>query len=116
VNKEYIVQLIWGGVAGAVIALAVVFVTGFAVRSDTAEQMARTAARDASTGVLVPICVAQAAADPDGELRVAELVAADRWKRAEHVRDWGWATMPGTTSPNTLIAADCAAAIVTAHS
>ena len=54
------------------------------------------------------ICLDQSKRDPQLTERVALLKAASSWKRGDLVFENGWATMPGTTEGNRLVATACA--------
>jgi hypothetical protein len=40
--------------------------------------------------------------------------ATDSWKRREFIESGGWATMPGSESPDSSVASACAAELITA--
>jgi hypothetical protein len=54
------------------------------------------------------LCLDQSKRDPQLEERVALLKAASSYQRGDLVLKNGWATMPGTTEGNRLVAAACA--------
>ena len=57
---------------------------------------------------LLPICMAQAAADPDNGARLSELKETRSDQRAEVLMKTGWATMPGSSEPDPNLAMLCA--------
>ena len=58
---------------------------------------------------LAPICVAQFNQDPLNVQKLAELkVLTTSTRRANYVKDQGWATMPGEEAPDNRVATECA--------
>jgi hypothetical protein len=100
---------VWGAVAGA-IALAVV---GFSqlgwTLGSTAEKMATQRAETAVVAALAPICVERFQQQTDA---AAKLVAFNKvsasWDRRSLIEKGGWATMPGSSTPNSAVATVCA--------
>lgn len=103
-------QITWSSLATAFVVIAVGFswfgIPGLGwVTAGGADRMVQAAV----TGQLVPICVAQARAAPAEDLAVFR--ATKVWDRREVVEDKGWATMPGSSSPDSTIAQPCAEAL-----
>jgi hypothetical protein len=99
---------LYGAACGA-IALAVIgFNWGGWVTGGTARQMASEQARTDVVAALTSICIDQSKRDPQLTERVALLKAASSWERGDIVMKNGWATMPGTTEGNRLVAIACA--------
>jgi hypothetical protein len=98
----------WGAVVGA----AGFAIVGFAqfgwVLGSTAEQMARQRADAAVVNGLVPICIDMFQHQPDAAARLVQLRQASSWDRRQFVERGGWATMPGSASPNSPLASACA--------
>ena len=99
---------VWGAVVGAV-AFAVV---GFSqlgwTLGSTAEKMATQRAAAAVVAALAPICVEKFQQQTDA---VAKLVAFNKvssWNRRSVIEKGGWATMPGSDTPNSAVASACA--------
>jgi hypothetical protein len=100
---------VWGAVAGA-IALAVV---GFSqlgwTLGSTAEKMATQRADTAVIAALAPICVERFQQQTDA---AAKLVAFNKvsssWDRRSLIERGGWATLPGSSTPNSAVAGACA--------
>lgn len=107
-DKAQIKRFLEGMVVGGAVLAAVLFGTGFAVRSDIAEQDAQQKSRHAVANRLADICVWQYEHAPGHEAKLADLKALDYWKRADYVGDQGWATMPGDESPKGDVADECA--------
>lgn len=89
--KQWIVPVLVGAVLGMILMpMAFGFVSG-----GTAQEMAAQAAEDASVAALVPICVANAQADPDA---VATVLAMSSYQRRTGVANAGWSTYPDGAS------------------
>ncbi len=104
-------KLILSSIVGAVVGIAVV--VGYAMAGGwmspaAADKMASEQASAAVVAALTPICVAQAKSDPDIDAKLAELKASGWYGRPDLVMQDGWATMPGTTTPNAAVADACA--------
>ena len=74
----------------------------------TAQRMAADQAQTDVVAALTAICIDQSKRDPQLAERVALLKAASSWERGDLVIKHGWATMPGTTEGNRLVARACA--------
>ena len=100
---------VWGAVAGA-IALAIVgFSWGGWVTGGTAETLARNSAATAVVAALTPICVEKFRQAADASANLVEMKkAAYAWDQSKFVERGGWATMPGSTEPNSAVAKACA--------
>jgi alpha/beta superfamily hydrolase len=100
---------LWGAAAGA-IALAIVgFSWGGWVTAGTAEALAKNRVATAVVAALTPICVEKFRLAADAPANLAEMKkAAYVWDQSKFVEKGGWATMPGTTEPNSAVARACA--------
>jgi len=79
------------------------------VTSATASQMAVKTSEDAVVESLAPICVAQANQDSLKAQKLEELKGlATTSKRANFIKDQGWAIMPGRTTADNKVVAECA--------
>jgi hypothetical protein len=98
----------WGAVTGAV----AISILGFAqfgwVTGGSAERMAQQRAEIALVNGLVPVCVDRFQHQPEAAARMAQLRQVSTWDRRQFVERGGWATMPGSTSPNSPLASACA--------
>jgi alpha/beta superfamily hydrolase len=104
--------LAWGAVGGA-IALAVVgFSYGGWVTAATAEQMAQQRSDTAVAAALAPICAQQFRQHADASANLAALKKIEFWQQAAYIEKVGWATMPGSSSPNLAVARSCAEMLV----
>jgi hypothetical protein len=63
---------------------------------------------DVVTERLATICAAQARAMPEADVAIGEMVAQDNWKRRQFIEAKGWASMPGSDSPESGVATLCA--------
>ena len=110
-NREWLKPSPYGAAVGA-IALAIVgFSWGGWVTGSAAETMASERAQQDVVAALLPICVAQAAADPENGVRMSELKETRSYQRAEVLMKTGWATMPGSVDPDRKLATACAQTI-----
>lgn len=107
-EKIQIKRLFEGAVIGGVVLSALLFGTGWAVLSSTAEQESYDQSKAAVAAELATICVAQFDAATDKAGKLEAMIAAESWKRGEYVLKQGWATMPGSKSPTAVVADECA--------
>jgi len=100
---------LWGAAAGA-IALAIVgFSWGGWVTGGTAETLAKNSAATAVVAALTPICVEKFRQAADASANLVEMKKATyAWDQSKYVEKGGWATMPGSTEPNSAVAKACA--------
>ena len=100
---------LWGAVAGA-IALAIVgFSWGGWVTGGSAETLATNRAATAVVAALTPICVEKFRQAADASANLVEMKKATyAWDQSKFVEKGGWATMPGSTAPNSAVAKACA--------
>ena len=100
---------IWGAVIGATAISVIGFSTLGWTLGSTAEQMAAERAQTAVVGVLAPICVAKFEAQADASAKLVEFkkVSAS-WDQRSFIEKGGWATMPGSNTPNSAVATACA--------
>jgi hypothetical protein len=100
------------GIWGAVIGAAAISVVGFSTfgwtLGSTAERMAAERAQTAVVGVLAPICVEKFQHQADASGKLIEFNKVSSWNRRSVIEKGGWATMPGTDTPNSAVATACA--------
>ena len=108
-TPEWLKPGLYGAACGAV-ALAVVGFSSWGgwVTGGRARAMAADQSQAAVVTALSLICVDQSKRDPQLAERMAAIKAASSWERGAIVIKNGWATMPGTTEANSLVARDCA--------
>ena len=107
-KREYIKPFVWGSVVGMVVLLIVIFSAGWVVTNSSAKAQAHEIATAAVLDRLAPISVVQFMQDPNRKERLKELKALDSWKRADYVKEQGWATMPGEKESDYNVANECA--------
>jgi hypothetical protein len=110
--KQTKTRTFWIAIGAVVLALYLGFARGGWVTGGTASRMAETSAQAAVVERLAPICVIQFNADAQRAVKLAELKALSSYQRANYVKDQGWATMPGETAPDNLVATECAKRLV----
>ena len=98
---------VWGAVVGAVAIMIIGFSWGGWVLDSTAKSMARDQANTAVVAVLTPICVEKFMAQPEATMKLAELQKTAAWNQKQVVEKGGWATTPGSTTPNSAVASAC---------
>ena len=108
-TKAAVRPALWGAVAGA-IALAIVgFSWGGWVTGGTADTLAKNSAATAVVAALTPICVEKFRQAADASANLVEMKKATySWDQTKFVEKGGWATMPGSTEPNSAVAKACA--------
>ena len=99
---------IWGAVVGAV-AISVAGFSSFGwTLGSTAERMAKERAQTAVVEVLAPICVEKFQHQADAATKLVEFNKVSSWDRRSIIEKGGWATMPGSDTPNSAVASACA--------
>lgn len=74
-----------------------------------AETLAKTRAATAVVAALTPICVDKFRQAVDASANLAEMKKTSySWDQSKFVEKGGWATMPGSTEPNSAVARACA--------
>jgi hypothetical protein len=100
------------GIWGVVIGAAAISVFGFSsfgwTLGSTAERMARERAQTAVVGALAPICVEKFQHQADAATKLVEFNKISSWDRRSIIEKGGWATMPGSDTPNSAVASACA--------
>jgi hypothetical protein len=102
-------------VSSLIVAAATIFVGfhyGGWMTGGGAEEMANRQAQAAVTAALVPVCVAQSKADPNGVTKLIEFRAiTSSYEQHEYLMKSGWATFPGSDTANDRVAEACASAL-----
>ncbi len=108
-TKAAVKPALWGAAAGA-IALAIVgFNWGGWVTGGTAETIAKNRAATAVVAVLAPICVEKFRQAAGASANLAEMKKATYASdQSRFIEKGGWATMPGSTEPDSAVARACA--------
>lgn len=102
---------IYGALTGAIAISILGFSWGGWTTSGNAEEMAQTLASEEVTLAMVPVCVNMSAADPQRAEKLALLQAASGFTRRKALMDTGWATQPGSDTPNRDLAEACLAGL-----
>lgn len=106
-SPEWLKPALWGGAAGAVAISIAGFSWGGWVTGNTAEKMASERASAEVVAALVPVCLEQSRKDPRMAEQLAALEEATSYNRRDIVMGYGWATMPGSDSPDRAVANAC---------
>jgi alpha/beta superfamily hydrolase len=105
---------LWG-IAGGAVALAIVgFSWGGWTTAGKAETAARTRAEDAVVAALAPMCVDKFQLAGEASANLVALKKVESWSQGEFVEKGGWATLPGTRSPEQVSAVAKACAVLLA--
>jgi len=108
-TKAAMKPALWGAAAGAVALAIVGFGWGGWVTGGTAEALAKNNAATAVVAALTPICVEKFRQATDASANLVEMKKATyAWDQSKFVEKGGWATMPGSTEPNSAVARACA--------
>src|ERR1700758_4379176 len=99
---------VWGAVVGAVALTVVGFSSLGWTLGSTAEKTATQRAETAVVDVLAPICVERFQQQTDAPAKLKEFGKASAWDRRSIIEKGGWATVPGTDTPNPAVATACA--------
>ena len=106
-TPAWIKPIIIGGAIGAVSVAIIGFGWGGWMTSGKAAIVADNRARAEVAAAMVPICLEQSKLDPKVAETLAKLKDADTYRRNEMLMDTGWATMPGSTDANRVVAGLC---------
>ena len=105
---ESLTRLLQGAFAGFLATVVIGFGWGGWTLGSTAMKMANQSASSAVVTALAPICVDKFQRTAEAKATLAELKTIDSWKQDTFVEKGGWATFPGTESPNRNVAEACA--------
>lgn len=106
---ESLTRLFQGAAAGAAAVAFIGFTWGGWVTGGNAKQMAEKSASTAVIAALAPICVDNFQHSAKASENMAELKKVGySWNQGKYIEKGGWATMPGTTSPDASVATACA--------
>ena len=98
---------VWGAIVGAVGIMIIGFSWGGWTLDSTAKSIARDHANMAVVAVFTPICVEKFMAQPEAPMKLVELQKTATWNQKQVVEKGGWATVPGSTTPNSAVASAC---------
>jgi hypothetical protein len=98
-----------GAVVGAVGIAVVGFSTLGWTLGSTADRIANERAEVLVVAALTPICVAKFEAQADAATKLVEFKkVSTSWDQSSFIEKGGWATMPGSATPNSAVAHACA--------
>ncbi len=99
---------VYGVVIGAIFATSLGFAWGGWTTAGAAQDMAQNFADDEVVLAMVPVCLNAAAADPDRAEKLATILdATTASNRRSAMMATGWATFPGSETPNRDLAVAC---------
>jgi hypothetical protein len=108
---------LWGAAGGAVALAIVGFIWGGWMTTGTANKLADERADSAVVAVLTPICVEKFQQSGDAIANLAALrKISSNWEQGNFIEKGGWATRPGATSTDYVLARACAEKLVQAKS
>lgn len=110
-KRESLSGLALGAFAGFLATVVIGFNWGGWTLGSTAEDNATRRVNTALVEVYSPVCVERFEHQANIEVKWAELTQVDYWRRDDYIKDSGFATPPGSTSPNARIADACAEAL-----
>jgi hypothetical protein len=99
---------IWGAVVGTAVFTVVGFSSLGWTLGSAAEKMATQRAEAAVVAALAPICVERFRHQADAPAKLVEFNKVSSWNRRSVIEEGGWATMPGSDTPNSAVATACA--------
>ena len=108
---ESLTRLAQGAAVGAVATMIIGFYWGGWVLGKTAENNATMLVNAALVKAYGPVCIERFKQQPNVDAKWVELTKVDTWRRDSYIKESGFATPPGSTSPNSAVADACAAAL-----
>ncbi|WP_373635693.1 hypothetical protein [Yoonia sp. SS1-5] len=102
---------IYGALGGAIAVSILGFSWGGWTTSGSAQTMAQDLAAEEVTLAMVPVCLNMSAADPERTEKLATLQDLSSFGRRNAMMETGWATRPGTDTPDRGLAAACLAGL-----
>ena len=108
---ESLTRLAQGAAVGAVATMIIGFNWGGWVLGKTAENNATMLVNTALVKAYGPVCIERFKQQPNVEAKWVELTKVDTWRRESYIKESGFATPPGSTSPNAAVADACADAL-----
>jgi len=100
---------VMGAIAGGIATMIVGFNYGGWYLRSSAETLAHKESNAAVLAALVPVCISQSQADPEGATKLKAFGAIkSSYEQRDFVMKAGWATMPKADAPNQDLASACA--------
>ena len=100
--------LVWSVIGTFILTMIIGFNWGGWVTNSTAQDMAKTAAREAVVDRLALICVDQFHQDPEKSEKLKILIETSSYQQDNYVTEQGWATMVGDEQPDRNVSEACA--------
>lgn len=97
----------YGALGGAVAVILIGFNWGGWTTAGKTQDIAQALAEETVAMAMVPVCLSASAADPERAAKLAILQETPSYNRSRAMMDTGWATFPGTDTPNRELAAAC---------
>jgi len=110
-KRESLTRLAQGAAIGAIATMTIGFNWGGWVLGNTAENNATQRVNAALVQAYGPVCIERFKQQPNVEAKWVELTKVDTWRRENYIKETGFATPPGSTSPNAAVADACADAL-----
>jgi hypothetical protein len=108
---------LWGAAGGAIVVAILGFTWGGWMTAGAADKLANERADLAVVAVLTPICVESFRQNGNATANLAALKnLPSTWEQGDFLEKGGWATRPGGTSPDYVLARACAEKLVQAKS
>jgi hypothetical protein len=101
-------QTFWIALGCIIATLVIGFGLGGWVTGGTAQEMATRAAQESRLELAAAVCAEDFMRAADARERLAKLKKIEWYQRGEVVAAGGWATMPGESEANDLVAGMCA--------
>jgi len=100
---------LWGAAGGAAALAIIGFTFGGWVTGGKAAELAQQQADKAVVTALAPICVDRFRHAKNADENLGKLNAINySWEKGTFVSQGGWATLPGSSEPNSAVAQACA--------
>ena len=106
-------RLLQGVFAGFLATVVIGFGWGGWTLGSTARETAAKSAATAVVAVLAPMCADKFRQAADVTANMAEFKKVSSWMQDSYIEKGGWATFPGTTSPERGVAQACASLLTT---
>jgi pimeloyl-ACP methyl ester carboxylesterase len=108
---DSLTRLAQGAFAGALATMIIGFSWGGWVTGKTADTNATMLVNAALVQAYGPVCIERFKQQPNVEAKWVELTKLESWRRDNYIKESGFATPPGATSPNSAVADSCAEAL-----
>lgn len=110
-TPEWLIPGLVGAVLGGVAIAAVGFTSAGWTTSGKADRLAQTMAKERVMAAMVPVCVERSRADIGAAAHIATIRQASGTGRRDALMATGWATMPGSPTPDRALAEACLTAL-----